>query len=127
MTRVPITLSEAKTLMAETNQEQMQAGEREGYFYHEVENHYAGIEQRWLVVWYESRREQELTQLQKRIGREADKLATAVKKLKRQAFNCEEDAQKSLDDFTKQWSFHRVTGEVYDVTRFTQRERIARR
>lgn len=101
----------------------MQFSEREGYFYREVASSYAGIEQRWLVVLYEPRREQELAQLQKRIGREADKLAKGLKKLQREAFNCEEDAQKALEDFAKQWSFHRVTGDVYDVTRFTQRGR----
>lgn len=123
VTRVPVTLSEAKTLVASTSQEQMQASEREGYFYHEVESHYGGIEQRWLVVLYEPRLEQELAQLQKRIGREADKLVKALKKLHREAFNCEEDAQKALDDFAKQWSFHWVGGQVYDVTRYTQRGR----
>jgi transposase len=75
VTRVPITLSEAKTLVAETSQEQMQASEREGYFYREFGSDYAGVEQRWLVVLYEPRRKQELAQLQKKIGREADKLA----------------------------------------------------
>ena len=64
-----------------------------------------------------------MAQLQKRIGREADKLAKELKKLQREAFNCEEDAQKALGDFAKQWSFHLVRGEVYDVTHYTQRGR----
>jgi transposase len=123
VTRVPITLNEAKSLVAESNQDMMQASEREGYFYHEVGSGYGGIEQRWLVVLYEPRREQELAQLQKKIGREANKLTKALNKLKREAFNCKEDAQKALDDFPKQWSFHLVTGEIYDVMRFTQRGR----
>jgi transposase len=63
VTRVPITLNEAKSLVAESNQDMMQASEREGYFYHEVGSGYGGIEQRWLVVLYEPRREQELAQL----------------------------------------------------------------
>lgn len=123
VTRVPATVSEAKNLLAETTQKVMESSEREGYFYHEVKSNYAGIEQRWLVVLYEPRREQELAQLQKRVRREADKLAKSLKKLQREAFNCEEDAQKALDDFAKQWSLHLVKGDVSDVTRYTQRGR----
>jgi len=123
VTRVPMTLSEAKKLLTETSQEIMHPSEREGYFYHEVESDYGGIKQRWLVMLYEPRREQELTQLQKRVRREAVKLTKSLKKLRREAFNCEEDAQKALDDFAKQWSLHLVKGDVSDVTHYTQRGR----
>lgn len=120
VTRVPITLSEAKTLVAQTTQAMMQASEREGYFYHEVESSYGGIEQRWLVVLYEPRREQEQAQLHRQIERERTQVTKALKKLHRMVFNCAADAQTALHDFARQWSFHGVTGEVGAVIRYTQ-------
>lgn len=112
VTRVPATITEAKTLLAETGKAQMTASKREGYFYHEVTSNYGDVAQRWLVVLYEPRREAEGKSLEKQIERERDKLDKALKKLKKQVFNCEEDAQQALGHFNKQWQLHRVSGEI---------------
>ncbi len=111
ITRVPATLTEAKTLLAGTDKAQMIGSEREGYFYHEVTSTYSDVAQRWLIVLYEPRREAEEKALEKQIERECDKLDKVLKKLEKQIFNCQEDAQQALKRFDKAWKLHRVSGE----------------
>jgi len=118
VTRVPATITEAKTLLAETDKAQMIASEREGYFYREVTSDYGDVAQRWLVVLYEPRRAAEENALEKQIERERDKLDKALKKLKKQVFNCEEDAQQALKRFDKQWKLHRVSDEIVSRERY---------
>lgn len=120
VSRVPGTITQAQQLLAGTTLEQMQASAREGYFYHEVRNYYGEVEQRWLVVLYLPRREQELIQLDKRISREGEKLAKEVYKLQRQPFNCEADARRALQRFAKQVKFHHIIGEALPRQRYTQ-------
>jgi transposase len=107
-------------LLVDTHQGQMTASQREGYFYHEVTSSYADVPQRWLVVFYEPRRQADQQRLDKQIARERDTLDKQLKKLRRQTFNCEQDARQALHQFSQQWSFHEVTGEV------GSRERYAR-
>lgn len=118
--RVPATLTEAQTLLANTHQAVMQSSVRAGYFYHEVTSQYGNVEQRWVVVLCEPRRDKELAQFEKRIQRERTKIDQQAHKLQRQVFNCEEDARRALIRFDKQWSFHRITGEVRSSQRYAQ-------
>lgn len=120
VSRVPATINEAKELLASTDREGMSASQRAGYFYHETTSHYGDVEQRWLVVLYEPRREAELAGFQKRIERERKQLDQATKKLQRQAFNCAQDARKALAHFNKKYSYHTITGEVTSTQRYAQ-------
>lgn len=120
VSRVPATIREAKDLLATTTQADMTASQRDGYFYHETISTYGGVEQRWLVVLYEPRREAELAGFQKRVQRERTKLDKAIKKLERQAFNCAQDAHKALERFNKKYNFHTILGEVTASQRYTQ-------
>ncbi len=120
VTRVPATITAAKTLLADTAPAQMTASGRVGYFYSETTSTYGEVEQRWLVVLYEPRREQERIRLDKQIARERVQLKKQVKKLERQTFNCAEDAQQALANFARQWAFHAVMGDVYATQRYAQ-------
>ncbi len=120
VTRVPATITEVKHLLAETRDEHLHATEREGYFYTETTSEYGGVEQRWLVVLYEPRRDQEQRRLDKRITREYGQLGKQAKQLARQVFNCQADAQQALDRFAQQWAWHTVTGELVTTTRYAQ-------
>ena len=123
VSRVPATINEAKDLLASIDQEAMTACEREGYFTYETTSTYGEIEQRWLLVLYQPRREAELAGFQKRIQRERTKLDQAAKKLQRQAFNCAEDARKALERFNKKYTYHTITGDVTSSQRYAQRGR----
>jgi len=120
VSRVPATIKQAKELLSQTAASQMIASERETHFYLEVESNYGDVDQRWLIVLSEARRQQELAQLEKRISREHDKLRKQVKKLQKQVFNCEEDARKALQVFTKPWKFHALIGDISSSERYAQ-------
>ncbi len=120
VSRVPATINDAKELLANTTQADMTASQRAGYFYHETTSSYGAVEQRWLVVLYQPRREAELAGFQKRVQRERTKLDKAARKLQRQVFNCAQDAHNALDRFNKKYSFHTILGQATASERYTQ-------
>lgn len=120
VSRVPATINQAKTLLAQTDVSQMIASGRETYFYHEVESNYGDVEQRWLIILSEARRQQELDQFERRILREQAKLSKQAKKLQRQVFNCEADARKAFKQFTKPSKFHAIVGDISSSERYVQ-------
>jgi transposase len=69
--RVPETLAEAKRLVKDTSQDQMVELEP-GYFGNETQVEYAGIAQRWLVVYSRAACERELKTLVKAQAREQE-------------------------------------------------------
>jgi len=123
VTRVPATITEVKTLLAEIDKAQLTASEREGYFYHELASSYGDVPQRWLVVLYEPRQEAEQQRLDKQIAREREQLDKQLKQLQRQAFNCAEDAQRALRQVDQQATFHTIRGGVDSHERYAQRGR----
>jgi transposase len=120
VSRVPATLNEAKAALAETDPKAMTASSREGYAWHEVTSHYGGVEQRWLVVLYKPHRQRDLKRLNKQVDQEQRKLEKQLKKLHKQTFNCEADAQQALADFDTQWTFHTVSGTVQSRQRYAR-------
>jgi len=51
VTRVPETIKEAQEAIKGTDKEEMEESGIQGYRYREMESNYAGIPQRWLVVY----------------------------------------------------------------------------
>jgi len=120
VTRVPATLTEAKAALVSNPLDEMVESERPGYRYREIASEYGGIKQRWLVVHSEARAQQEQTQLERKIEREQEKLGKQIKKLSRQRFNCEADADQALVKANRGWQFHRLTGNSKAHTRYAQ-------
>ena len=108
VTRVPATLKQAKDLLTRIEPEQMQAAVREGYFLYEQRVTYADIEQRWLLVLYEPRRERELKQLDRRVAKEYQLARKALRKLTRRTFACEADALAAAEQLDATWKFHHL-------------------
>src|SRR5579859_786704 len=122
ITRVPATLSQAKQLLAEVSQSQMKmAGE--GYYFHERTLTYGDIEQRWLLVLYEKKRERELKQLDKAVENEHEQARKALKQLSREDFSCEADARLALARLSDKWKYHQVESQVQPLSRHQGRGR----
>ncbi len=118
ISRVPATLTQAKQMLADVSQDQMQ-GAGEGYFFYEQTLTYGGIEQRWLLVLYEKKRERELKQLDKAVESEHK----ALKQLGREGFSCEADARSALARLSDRWKYHRVESQVQPLSRYEGRGR----
>lgn len=65
--RVPVTIKEAKELASTISEEQLVTSEIEGYKLAGHKSHYGGIEQRWLVVESQSRREADQHKLHQKL------------------------------------------------------------
>ncbi len=108
VTRVPETIKEAKESISAINKEKMEESGIPGYRYHEMESTYAGIRQRWLVVYSQQAYEREYATLAKNIRRENEQLGKELWHLGNKAFACEADALKAVKSFNKKLRYHRV-------------------
>lgn len=109
--RVPETLAQAKKLVKETPAEEMLELEP-GYAGKEVSCEYAGIQQRWLVVFSQAAESRELKTLEKAQAKELEKAQKEWRKLARQRFNCQADAEKALEQFNQKWKYHQAQAKA---------------
>lgn len=98
VTRVPETISEAKTRIQETEIESMKPL-KEGYRAEEYRSDYGDAEQRWLVVHSEEAEERARESVREKIQREHEEEAKAFSKLTERVFSCREDAEQALKAF----------------------------
>ena len=120
--RVPETLAQAKQLVKETPFAEMVELEA-GYWGKEVTREYAGIQQRWLVVFSQTAQSRELKTLEKAQAKELEKAGKEWRKLAGQPFNCQEDAEKALKQFNAKWKYHRATAQAGAVMQYPKRGR----
>jgi transposase len=120
--RVPETLAQAKRLVKETPAEEMVELEP-GYLGKEVSCEYAGIQQRWLVVFSQAAQVRELKTLEKAQAKELDRAQKEWRKLEGQAFNCQADAEKALEQFNRKWKVHLANAKAVAVMQYPRRGR----
>jgi transposase len=117
LTRVPETLADAKQVLVETAVDMMTELE-DGYAYFELASDYGGVPQRWLVVYSPKAAQREDKTLGRRVEKELTATQKAWRKLRRQTFNCEEDALAALASFQKRWKYHRAEVIPTPITRY---------
>jgi transposase len=120
--RVPETLAQAKQLVKETRFDEMVELEP-GYSGKEVTRDYAGIQQRWLVVFSQAAQSRELKTLEKAQTKELEKAQKEWRKLEGQTFNCQADAEKVLEQFNQKWKYHQATAQAVAVKQYPKRGR----
>jgi transposase len=98
VTRVPETISEAKTRIQEAEIESMEPL-KEGYRAEECRSEYGGVEQRWLVVYSEEAEERAQENVREKIQKEHEEEAKAFSELTERGFACREDAEHALEEF----------------------------
>ena len=98
VTRVPETISEAKTRIQETEIESMEHLTN-GYRGATCRSEYGDTEQRWLIVYSEEAEERARESVREKIRREHEEEAKAFTKLTERVFSCREDAEKALKAF----------------------------
>lgn len=124
--RVPETLSQAKRLVQETLAEEMSELEP-GYRGKEVVCEYAGVAQRWLVVFSEVAQGRELKTLEKAQARELENAQKDWRRIEGQTFNCQADAEGALEHFNEKWKYHLATAKAVPITQYPRRGRPAAR
>ena len=111
VTRVPETLKEVKEHYGRIDRQRMRpiGG---GYRYLPVKSRYAGIEQRWLIVYSEHAYEREMKTLRKNLEKRRDRNEKDLKHLRNQGFACEADAVAAAERFQKQLRYQRLGYEI---------------
>jgi transposase len=120
--RVPETLAQAKQLVKDTLEADMSEIEP-GYKGKEVECEYAGIKQRWLVVFSEAAQVRELKTLEKTQAKELETAQKEWRKIEGQTFNCTADAEQALAQFNKKWKHHQAIATASPITQYARRGR----
>jgi transposase len=103
ISRVPETLKESKAAIAKsyTNWSFL----AEGYQYVPLQSDYAGIEQRWLLVFSEQAYKREILTLRKKYQKESSQECQEFLHLTKAAFACEHDAKKAFEKFSLQCKY----------------------
>ncbi|TLD39804.1 MAG: Mobile element protein [Candidatus Jettenia ecosi] len=120
ISRVPETIKEAKHLKEQTDVSTMSA-EKEGYRLKEVFSEYGGIRQRWLLVFSLAAYKREEVSLQKRIGKELEKVQKEVWHLTNQVFPDKQAAEEADGKLQRKWSYHSLTVQYEPVYRYATR------
>ena len=98
ITRVPATVNAAQSVLAQADPQAL-ASLTVGYRYRELTATYGGIEQRWVLIYSESRRAQAHRAVDKQWRQQSDQELKALKKLCATTFACEADARQALLTF----------------------------
>ena len=125
VTRVPETLKAVGELFRQISLERMVAL-GEGYRYQTVGSIYAGINQRWLIIYSEQAYKREIKTFEKNLEKERERNATALKHLCNEAFACEEDAEKTAGKFSKKLRHQTLEYEITSRNRYAGKGRPAK-
>lgn len=106
--RVPLSIKTAKSLISTIPESEFIDSTIPGYKLGSKTENYAGIEQRWLVVQSQERRESDLRKLTQKITKGESKAVLDLKKLSQERFACEADAIKALSKLSTQFKYHQI-------------------
>ncbi|MFN6308090.1 MAG: IS1634 family transposase [Microcystis sp.] len=106
--RVPLSIKAAKSLISTIPESELIDSTIPGYKLASKTENYAGIEQRWLVVQSQERRESDLRKLTQKITKAESKAVLDLKKLSQERFACEADAIKALSKLSTQFKYHQI-------------------
>ncbi|QEI41037.1 transposase from family IS1634 (plasmid) [Dolichospermum sp. UHCC 0315A] len=106
--RVPLSIKAAKTLISTLAESEFIDSTIPGYKLASKIQNYAGIEQRWLVVQSQERKESDLHKLTQKITKAESKAVQDLKKLSQERFACVADAIKALSKLSKQFKYHQI-------------------
>jgi transposase len=100
---VPLSVESAQSLISTLPEPEFIDSNLPGYKLASKTVNYPGIEQRWLVVQSQERRESDLGKLSQRITKAQSKAVQDFKNLSPEKFACEADAIKELSKLLKQF------------------------
>ena len=109
VTRVPLSIKEAKEIVSKLAREEFTKSEISGYLYKELESNYGGIKQRWLIVESESRKKSDLKKLEQKIDKESRLLTQKLANLSKQEFETEVEANLKLQEISSKLKYHLIS------------------
>jgi len=123
LTRVPLSLKEAKELV-EKNHNDFKASEIKGYKLLEHESIYGGIKQRWILLQNDKRRQSEQLKLETYTKTNQDIQQKALKRLMKKRFERAKDAKKMAKQFSNKMKYHQL--EKLEIVKQVHYETVGR-
>jgi transposase len=106
--RVPLTVKQAKLLVSQLNEKDFVKSAATGYCLAERTSNYGGIEQRWIVVESQARRESELRRLEKNLEKASKTVSKKLQNLGNQKFDNPQTAITSATQLAKNLKYHKL-------------------
>lgn len=109
ITRVPLSIKEAQSKILEVAESEWQPSGIPGYKIAERTSEYSNIKQRWLIVESEARKNASIKQINKQVKKQLENVKAALRKLSRQEFACQADAETAINQLSDSWKYHQIT------------------
>lgn len=123
VSRVPETLAEAKALITQPTEDIAWIEGENGYKTAAFHSNYAGIGQRWLLVYSEQAYQREKKTLHKRLDKEEAALKKTVARFGSEVFDCENDAQKAFEKQSQAHPLFSLTARIVPIEKYAKRGR----
>jgi transposase len=123
LTRVPETVKEAKDLVRADEKTIAWKVLSDGYKACCYTSHYGNCEQRWLLVYSEKACERESATFEKRLKKQTEDLEKKRRKLERELFNCQSDAEKALMEINKNQRYLMIDAQIQTLERYASKGR----
>jgi transposase len=108
LTRVPLTVKQAKLLVSQLTEQDFVPSQIKGYRWSPHKSNYAGKEQRWLVVESEARRKSDLKRLEKKLEKSETQAGKQLRELCQQRFACQPDAYRAAKRLSGKLTHHNL-------------------
>lgn len=123
VTRVPENIKYAKELVKTDHDKLAWNPLDNGYQYVWIGHEDREMKQHWAMFYSEQAYKKETETLNKRIEKALIAAQKSSKKLSKQQFACEIDAQQAIDKFEKSLKYHVISSEIIITTKFSSRGR----
>ncbi|NET47320.1 MAG: IS1634 family transposase [Merismopedia sp. SIO2A8] len=106
ITRVPLSIKAAQHLVTTIESKELVISQITGYAFVEKTSNYGGVEQRWLIIESEKRKQSDLQKLEKKIKQEELKAQKQLSQFSRQKFESAAGAKEILKSLNNQLKYH---------------------
>ena len=108
ISRVPLSIKKAKNLVKALTSIEFKETTQKGYSYYEQQVSYGGIEQRWLIVESQERKNADLNKLSKEIEKESIKIQKTMAKLLKNEFSELSEASSKISEIDSKLKYHQI-------------------
>ena len=108
ISRVPLSIKKAKNLVKALTSIEFKETTQKGYSYYEQQVTYGGVEQRWVIVESQERKNADLKKLSKEIEKESIKIQKTISRLLKNEFSDLSEANSKISEIDSKLKYHKI-------------------
>lgn len=108
ITRVPLSIKEAKNKLENIEDNAWSETKIKGYKIAETSSEYGGIKQRWLIIESEARKQAAIKKIKQQVEKQLENAKVSLRKLHKQEFACIADAEIAIKMLSDSWKYHEI-------------------